>query len=298
MKKTLILYNSKAGGGHVERRLDAIAGIFREGEYDVLIRRIAFDTNPFDEAETHTVDLVVVCGGDGTVNYVLNAMKAHALDLTLGIIPAGTANDFAGSIGMRKGLLKAARQIVAGRAERLDCARVNGLYFINIFSFGLFTTTSQHTPDALKHHIGKAAYIIEGSKELYHSEYIPLHISHDGGEENTEALIVLVFNGETAGQFRLAREASVRDGLLDVLIMSRCNILNSARAMLMFLLNGKPNAAIKHIRTSHIEMRSPLNPPTDMDGQRSAEFPLSIECIAGGVSVVCPYNNEEEDEEE
>lgn len=298
MKKALILYNSKAGGGHVERRLDAIAGIFREGEYDVLIRRIAFDANPFDEAETHTVDLVVVCGGDGTVNYVLNAMKAHALDLTLGIIPAGTANDFAGSIGMRKGLLKAARQIVAGRAERLDCARVNGLYFINIFSFGLFTTTSQHTPDALKHHIGKAAYIIEGSKELYHSEYIPLHISHDGGEEHTEALIVLVFNGETAGQFRLAREASVRDGLLDVLIMSRCNILNSARAMLMFLLNGKPNAAIKHIRTSHIEMRSPLNPPTDMDGQRSAEFPLSIECIAGGVSVVCPYNNEEEDEEE
>lgn len=298
MKRALILYNDRAGHGRIARKIDAIAQIFVEGGYDVEVASIEFGCNPFDEPQHCAVDLVVVCGGDGTVNYILNAMKAHALDLTLGIIPAGTANDFAGAIGMRKGLLKAARQIVAGRAERLDCARVNDLYFINIFSFGLFTTTSQHTPDALKHTLGKAAYIIEGSKELHHSEYIPLHITHDGGEEQTEALIVLVFNGETAGQFRLAREASVRDGVLDVLIMSRCNILDSARAMLMFLLNGKPNAAIKHIRTSHIEMRSPLNPPTDMDGQKSAEFPLSIECIAGGVSVVCPCDNSADNDEE
>ncbi len=298
MKKALILYNARAGHGRVERRLDAIVSVFCEGGYDVLTRKIEFDRNPFDEESLRAVDLVVVCGGDGTINYTLNAMKSHGLDLTLGIIPAGTANDFAGAIGMKSGLLKAARQIVGGHPQRLDCARVNGLYFINIFSFGLFTTTSQHTPDSMKHHLGKMAYLIEGSKELHHTEYIPLHIVHDGGEEDLEALIVLVFNGETAGRFRLAREASVCDGMLDVLVMHRCNVLDSARAMLMFLINGKENEAIKHIRTRHIELSSPMNPPTDMDGQQSAEFPLSIECIAGGVSIICPTDFDADEDNE
>ena len=298
MKKALILYNSKAGHGRVERRLDAIVKVFCEGGYEVLTRRIEFGRNPFDEEQLRAVDLVVVCGGDGTINYTLNAMKSHGLDLTLGVIPAGTANDFAGAIGMKNGLLKAARQIVGGHPQRLDCARVNGLYFINIFSFGLFTTTSQHTPDNMKHHLGKMAYLIEGSKELQHPDYIPLHIVHDEGEEDLEALIVLVFNGETAGRFRLAREASVCDGVLDMLVMHRCNALDSARAMLMFLINGKENEAIKHIRSRRIELSSPMNPPTDMDGQRSAEFPLTIECVAGGVSIVCPTNFDTDDDNE
>ena len=77
MKKALILYNSKAGHGRVERRLDAIVKVFCEGGYEVLTRRIEFGRNPFDEEPLRTVDLVVVCGGDGTINYTLNAMKSH-----------------------------------------------------------------------------------------------------------------------------------------------------------------------------------------------------------------------------
>ena len=109
MKRALILYNDRAGHGRIARKIDAIAQIFVESGYDAEVASIEFGCNPFDEPQHCAVDLVVVCGGDGTVNYILNAMKAHALDLTLGIIPAGTANDFAGAIGMRKGLLKAAR---------------------------------------------------------------------------------------------------------------------------------------------------------------------------------------------
>ncbi len=78
------------------------------------------------------------------------------------MIPAGTANDFAGALGMSREPLEAARQIAAGRIARVDCGCVNDLWFVNIFSFGLFTTTSQRTPDERKHRIGKLAYILEG----------------------------------------------------------------------------------------------------------------------------------------
>ena len=288
MKLALILYNIKAGHAKIQKRLDAVEDIFLEGGYEPWSRLIEFGKNPFDGVEPQMIDLVVVCGGDGTINYVVNSMKTHGIDLPIGIIPAGTANDFAGAIGMSKNFAKAARQIIGGAKEPIDCGCVNGLYFVNVFSFGLFTTTSQHTPDRIKHRIGKAAYLIEGQKELHRREFIPLHVRHDEGEFDIRSLITLVFNGETAGGFRLARNASVRDGKFDMLMLDKCNIVACAWAMLLYLINGRPNFAVRHIRTAHIEMTSPLSPLTDVDGQHGAEFPLAIDCIKGGIRVVCP----------
>lgn len=288
MKLALILYNIKAGHAKIQKRLDAVEDIFLEGGYEPWSRLIEFGKNPFDGVEPQMIDLVVVCGGDGTINYVVNSMKAHGIDLPIGIIPAGTANDFAGAIGMSKNFAKAARQIIGGAEEPIDCGCVNGLYFVNVFSFGLFTTTSQHTPDRIKHRIGKAAYLIEGQKELHRREFIPLHVRHDEGEFDIRSLITLVFNGETAGGFHLARKASVRDGKFDMLMLDKCNFFACAWAMLLYLINGRPNFAVRHIRSSHIEMTSPLSPLTDVDGQHGAEFPLTIDCIKGGIRVVCP----------
>ena len=288
MKRVCILYNTQAGHGKIARKIDDIAAIFAQAGYEPLPTHLRFGENPFD-GFAEQPDMVVVCGGDGTINYVINSMKARSLDIPLGIIPAGTANDFAGAVGMASDHLKAARQIVEGHIERLDCGRVNDLYFINVFSFGMFTTTSQHTSDAVKHRFGKLAYLVEGAKEFFTSKPTPLHVEYEGGEAfDVQSVITLVFNGETAGRFRLARRASVRDGIFDCVIMRRCNIFAMLWAMLLYLLDGRPNFPIRHIRSSHIEMRSPLSPTTDMDGQRSADFPLTIECVAGGVAVVCP----------
>ena len=136
----LILYNIKAGRGRIRRKMDAIEEVFFTAGYTPVPKMLRFGENPFDGLDGE-YELVVICGGAGTINYVINAMKARGLDYSLAIITAGTANDFAGAIGMHSNPVKAARQIVEGQQERVDCGRVNGLYFINIFSFGMFTTT-------------------------------------------------------------------------------------------------------------------------------------------------------------
>lgn len=286
-KRVLILYNVKAGRGRIRRRMDAIESQFVAAGWIPVPKMLRFGENPFDNLEGE-YDLVVVCGGDGTINYVVNAMRRKGVDYPLGLIPAGTANDFAGAIGMHRNPIKAAQQIVEGEVEALDCGKVNDLYFVNIFSFGLFTTTSQHTPDNLKHHIGKAAYLIEGSKELHNREYIPLHIVYDEGEMDVESVMTLVFNGETAGRFPLARNASVRDGLLDCVLMRKCGTFEGAWAAVKYLVNGRENEEVVHIRSSKLAITSPLSPLTDMDGQPSAEFPLEIECLKGALRVVVP----------
>lgn len=286
-KRVLILYNVKAGRGRIRRRMDAIESQFVAAGWTPVPKMLRFGENPFDNLEGE-YDLVVVCGGDGTINYVVNAMCRKGVDYPLGLIPAGTANDFAGAIGMHRNPIKAAQQIIEGEVEALDCGKVNDLYFVNIFSFGLFTTTSQHTPDNLKHHIGKAAYLIEGSKELHNREYIPLHIVYDEGEMDVESVMTLVFNGETAGRFPLARNASVRDGLLDCVLMRKCGTFEGAWAAVKYLVNGRENEEVVHIRSSKLAITSPLSPLTDMDGQPSAEFPLEIECLKGALRVVVP----------
>ena len=283
----LILYNVKAGRGRIRRRMDAIEAQFFAAGWTPVPKMLRFGENPFDNL-SQEYDLVVVCGGDGTINYVVNAMRSKGVDYPLGIIPVGTANDFAGAIGMHRNPVKAAQQIIGGTQQMLDCGKVNGLYFVNIFSFGLFTTTSQHTPDRLKHSIGRAAYLIEGSKELHHREYIPLHIVHDGGEMDVESVMTLIFNGETAGRFPLARNASVCDGLLDCVLMRKCGTFEGAWATLKYLVNGKANDEVIHLRSSKLLITSPLSPLTDMDGQPSAEFPLEIECLKGALKVIVP----------
>lgn len=285
MKTAVFLYNPESGKGKIARNVGCISTIFQAYGYDVTPQRIDFTVNPFDGNET--IDLMVVAGGDGTVNYAVNAMKRKGLDIPIGVIPAGTANDFAGAVGMSREPLEAARQIASGSVERVDCGRVNDLYFVNIFSFGIFTTTSQRTPDQRKHKIGKLAYLIEGVKELRAMHAVPLKVVADGQAFDFNSLMVLVFNGETAGGFRLARRSSIKDGLFDCIMLEKKNFLRSTLAMGRYLLRGNPKI-VRHLQVRSLDIVSTVNEPTDVDGQKGAEFPLHIECIAGGLRIMCP----------
>lgn len=285
MKKALFLYNPESGRGRIGRNIDAIVAIFRGHDFTLIPQEIDFNRSPFEGHEG--LELVVVAGGDGTVNYVVNRMKQAALDLQIGVIPAGTANDFARALGMSHDPLEAARQIATGEEVRVDCGRVNDLYFINIFSFGIFTTTSQRTSNNRKHRIGKLAYIIEGVKEFRTMHAVPLQVKADGRSFDLNSLMVLVFNGETAGGFHLVRRTSIRDGLFDVVMLEKRNFLSSTVAMGHYLLGGSPRI-VHRLQVQRLEIESTLNEPTDIDGQPGAEFPLTIECLAGELRMRCP----------
>lgn len=288
MKSAVFLYNAQSGRGRIRRNVERVCDVFREGGYDILPVPIDFDANPFDGREQ--IDLMVVAGGEGTVNFVVNAMKQKGLDIPVGIIPAGTANDFAKALGMSDRPLEAARQIAFGRVDRVDCGRVNNQYFVNVLSFGIFTTTSQHTSNTSKHLIGKLAYLIEGVKEFRSMHAVPLEVVADGEAFDLDSLIVLVFNGETAGGFRLARNSSVRDGLFDCLMLEKKNVIRSTEAMIRYLLGGRPRI-IRQLQARQLDIRSALNEPTDVDGQKGAGFPLHIECLPGGLQVMCANDN-------
>jgi YegS/Rv2252/BmrU family lipid kinase len=297
MKQAILLYNSQAGRGKIGRNLEQVVAIFRDAGYEITPVPLRFDGNPIEGYES--VDLVVVAGGDGTLNYVVNALMHRSLSIPIGILPAGTANDFAGALGMSNNLQKAARQIAYGVVEPIDCGVVESIdradkheiYFVNIFSFGIFTTTSQHTPEELKHLMGRAAYMIEALKELKKVRGIPLTITADGDAFYYPTLMGLVLNGETAGRVPLARRSSLRDGVFDCLFLrKRDTVVQSAVDMMLYVL-GVRTAAVKYLQASELTLVTPVSEDTDVDGQSGGRFPMKVCCLRGALNIVCPSEN-------
>ena len=283
----LLIVNNLASGFRDGAIYDFMRAFASDGD-EICVRCTDGNTDLADFLrDAENFDAVVAAGGDGTVNYAVNAMKRKGLDIPIGVIPAGTANDFAGAVGMSREPLEAARQIASGSVERVDCGRVNDLYFVNIFSFGIFTTTSQRTPDERKHRIGRLAYIIEGVKEVTSMNAVPLEIEAAGERFDLRSLMVLIFNGETAGGFHLARRSSIKDGLFDCILLEKKNFFRSTLAMCRYLAGGSPKI-VRHLRARRIDIRSSVNEPTAVDGQKGAEFPLHIECLPGALRVQCP----------
>jgi hypothetical protein len=129
----------------------------------------------------------------------------------------------------------------------------------------------------------------QGVKEFRSVHGIPLQILADGKAFDLESLMALIFNGETAGGFHLAPRSSIKDGMFDCLLLQRRNMLFSVVSMLRHLLGGRPSQ-VKHFRARTLDITSPINEPTDVDGQKGADFPLHIECLHNELRVVCPLS--------
>ena len=112
-------------------------------------------------------DLVVCCGGDGTLGEVVNGLLACGQKVPLGYIPLGSTNDFANSLALPHRIPQALDRIVNGTDTPLDVGCFGGeRYFTYIASFGAFTAASYSAPQAAKNALGHLAYILEGVKEL------------------------------------------------------------------------------------------------------------------------------------
>lgn len=280
--KALLLYNTTSGKGRINNRVSEITALFSKAGYDVTPQKVVFSKNPFDGYEH--IDLVVICGGDGTINFVINALKEKNLDPEIGIIPVGTANDFAYALGIKSDITGAAQQIINGKVRRVDCGKVNDKYFVNVLSFGVLTTTSQQTSDKEKHIIGRLAYLRTGFVDLLNMHSIPLSIKCNGEEHKFEAVMFLAFNGNSAGQFKLAPKASVDDGKFDILILDYDNKAKTFWNMVSYLINHA-SRAVHHFRTDKVELNCHTDERTDIDGQPGPKMPLSIECIAGALKI-------------
>ena len=177
------------------------------------------------------VDAVVAVGGDGTVNEVLNGLCGSTKPL--GIIPLGTANDFARQAGIPGDPDHAMDVILRRKPARIDTAELNGRRFLNVSTGGIGAEATAETPAEAKEQLGSLAYALTGVRKLGELEPRRARFSGPGFDLERDVLLFVVANARTTGGgITLAPRASLTDGLLDVCIIEAMPRADFARLAL------------------------------------------------------------------
>lgn len=292
MRKVKFIYNPFSGEKEILKYLDYLIYSYQKKSFTVIPYRLGFDrdiSEAFADIDD-TFDHILISGGDGTVNEVVNGMKKLNIDLPIGVIPAGTANDFAHLIGMPQSIRYSIDAILNSEVSLVDLGKANDKYFVNIFSCGLFTDVSQKTPTEYKNTFGKLAYYFTGIKELPKFKTLDLSIKSKNFNYEGSSILFFVFNGRTAGNLEVAHDSTVDDGYLDVIIIPADNILEKL-SILPHLLNKNNTSypkGIIHFKTDEIEInvKNSNEYTTDIDGEQGPKFPIKITCEKNSLKVL------------
>jgi len=290
MNRVKFIYNPQSGESTIVTDLDTVIMTHQKYGYEIVPFRIGpgYDMCGAFQDMDDTFKYVLVAGGDGTVDSVVNCMKERNIDLPIGIIPAGTANDFAKYIGMPEDVEAACEQILNSQVEKLDVGRINHKYFVNVASTGLFTDISQKTDVNLKNTIGKLAYYLKGLEQVPNFRNLKVNVTSEEESFDGDMYLMLVFNGQTAGNLNFAYKAKVNDGLLDVIIFKAVMFMDLV-PIIIDMIKGEHlehENGIIYFKTDRIRIDCDEDIVTDIDGEKGPDFPLDIECIKGGIKVL------------
>ncbi|MDU4939561.1 MAG: YegS/Rv2252/BmrU family lipid kinase [Clostridium sp.] len=289
MKKVRFIYNPYSGENIILHELDKVMKLHQEKGYQVVPYRIQKDRDIDEAFDIIDKDYkyVLVAGGDGTVDSVVNAMMNRGINLPIGILPVGTANDFGKFIGIPSDVTKACKQILESEPKAVDIGKINDKYFVNVASSGLFTDVSQKTDLNLKNTIGKLAYYLKGIEEIPNFRRLKVHLKSKEVDFEGEMYLILVFNGQTAGNFKLATRADVNDGYLDVIMIKAVPIIDIL-PLFIKILKGEhlDSDKVIYFKTDDILIESEEDIVVDIDGEKGPDFPLRIRCIKGGIKVL------------
>lgn len=293
MKKVKLIYNPKSGKTTFKNKIDIVIKKFQQQGYQVVPYR-SNDIDDLCNGLDHLDDsykAILIAGGDGSINSIINGMIRRQIDLPLGIFPAGTANDFAHHINMPNDIRSCCDIILKNQVQYVDVGRANQQYFINVACGGLLTNVSQHIDIKFKNILGKLGYYIKGIEQIPSFKAFPVRIEYDNKTIEEDIYLFLVLNGRSAGGFdKLAKGASIDDGVFDVIAFKACPITQIGSLFLkIFRGEHLDDSRVLYFKTSWLKISQISGPSmeTDVDGERGPKLPLEIEILPKKLKVFC-----------
>lgn len=292
MKKVKLIYNPNSGEKRITNQLDDIIKVYQENNYILIPYRLSIEehiSKAFVGLDD-TYDHLLLAGGDGTIDMILNAIKESNISLPIGILPTGTANDFANALKIPNNIKEAIENIINSRPKKIDIGKINDKYFINVASAGMFTDVSQRINQDLKNYIGKVSYYIKGIEEALYLRKFNINVNSEELNYNGDMYLMLIFNGKTAGNINLAYKAEIDDGYLDVIIFKGMPIPKSIPVLISVLkgehLDNLNENELLYFKTKKLTIECEDGLLTDIDGEKGPDFPLEIECIKDGIEIL------------
>ena len=289
--QALLILNGK--GASNEELREAVYDMRAEGvdlavrvtwEYGDAARYVA-------EALELGVETVIAGGGDGTINEVAAALvsSGQASLPALGILPLGTANDFATSCSIPLDMSSALKLAIHGRAAEIDIACVNDeRYFINMATGGFGTRITTETPEKLKSALGGVSYFIHGLLRMDTLKADRCHITGPDFNWDGEALVIGIGNGRQAGGGQeICPDAMINDGLLQLRLLTSEELLPS---FLRSLLEGEENKNIISTSLPWLEITAPHDMTFNLDGEPLTGTRFRIDVLPKALQCRLPPN--------
>ncbi|CAI9405873.1 Putative lipid kinase BmrU [Pleomorphomonas sp. T1.2MG-36] len=289
MERALILANphSRSAGAGVDAAaaelhkagIDVLRPAWREGEsLSTAIERCG------DKA-----DFVVIAGGDGSLNAAAPALIETGLPL--GILPGGTANDLARTLGLPLDMVGAAKVIAAGRIRAIDVGEVNGKPFFNVASLGMSASLADRLTRETKRRWGRLAYALTATEVLIEARRFGAVIRPDEGDEVTvRSLQIAVGNGRHYGGGMVVEEsAQIDDGRLDLYSLEFRDVWKLP--FMAFAFRKGRHGLVDDVRTMsgpgfEIRTREPM--PVNADGEIVTQTPAVFRVRPGAIRVFVP----------
>lgn len=287
-KRALLLRNPKARRG--QESLAPVLQRLETGGLDVSVE--TFEALPEIARDIvrlrHMADLVIVCGGDGSVSSA--ALAAMESGLPLGIIPMGTANDLARTLDIPMDLAGAAEVIARGQTRPVDVGTVNGHAFFNVASIGLSSDLAQSLDPGLKKRFGRLGYAVAALKVLTRASHFSATIKEKGRTTAVETYQIAVGNGRHYGGGNVVEEsAEIDDGHLDLYSLEMKNLWKLALMLRSF--RSGTHGAWQEVRTARcvefdIETKRPM--PINTDGEIVTATPAHFKVHPKAITIFAP----------
>lgn len=252
--------------------------------------------NKAAEAKNGNYDCVVAVGGDGTINEAVLGLYTSGSKIPLAILPAGTVNDFAYSLGIDSTADCLYDMVKNFTYKTIDIATFNGSYFLNVAAGGMLSDVAHSVPRDAKSSFGTIAYYWEGIKKLANLKFptSKLAFTIDGGEKEVfDNFFFIITNSKSVGGFhKIASQAKLDDGYLDMYIVKNLNLL-SASALATKVLSGHldqdKNTEYRKVKEVYIEAAEEIDEyHVDYDGENGGGLPLHVKIVPQAVNMLIP----------
>ena len=293
-KGICFIYNPSAGRGRTGQYLDRIRSKAEEYWENPVFRvtQKESDIEEFARSAAQDFGLVVGCGGDGTMNLVINGIAGS--NAHLGVLPLGNGNDFANALGLPRDPFKALELIYKGKRGPLDLIRCKGdteTWCVNTLGAGLDGWANYYASEFTKVR-GQAVYVLGILKAVYYFRGSNMRLFIDEEKIEKELLMVTVCNGpEEGGGFKVSPGASNSDGLIDLLTIEKMSVARILWYLPKFLFQpGKKLKGVKRVRCKKVTIESdtPLAVHCDGQGLGTEIETLSAEIHPGMLQVIVP----------
>ena len=294
LKKVFVIINPNAGTRQARRFLPEIISVFNRAGYlcSVFVTEKRGDAVDFARAHAGRADLVVACGGDGTLNEVITGLQLGGHKTPLGYIPCGSTNDFASGLGISTAPLMACDAIVSGQPRSLDVGLFTpDRYFSYTASFGAFTSVSWSTPQNVKNVLGHVAYILEGIRSLADIRPIHMRITADGSVYEEDYIFGAICNSTSLGGVLKLEDSEVHmsDGRFEALLIPfPADLLVLNRILTALRTRYYDDESLRFLRASSFVFEGGSDVTWTLDGE-AAEGGARVEIrnIHDAIRLIC-----------